>query len=237
MTHSAYLLAAAWLVSAGEPAPLPAGPVQPVYSVPADATPMPVYSYPVQESQPGFFGRLKSKLGGLFNKKSSTCPCQHQQQQQQLYYPAPVPVLNSEPPLAEQISLKQLVPSQGYIVPVNPEGSSEELSETPAQDGQPISKKFVSKVGHEEDYSWVTGQLSLAHTSEGDFWVVHYATLDMEDKYGGSIVLAPAVSMRNYREGDLVSVKGEVIDEGRANKHLGGALYRVQSIDMIDRAD
>src|SRR5262249_37839321 len=35
-----------------------------------------------------------------------------------------------------------------------------------------INPKFVNKIGHEEDYSWVTGQLDR----ENGHWVVRYAT-------------------------------------------------------------
>ena len=51
------------------------------------------------------------------------------------------------------------------------------------------------------------------------------------------MVLAPAVDMKNYREGDLVSVNGEILNDSRSSRHLGGALYRADSITMIERTD
>jgi hypothetical protein len=99
----------------------------------------------------------------------------------------------------------------------------------------PIAKKYEDKVGHEEDYSWVTGHLFYVR-ADGGRWVVRYGLLDQEDKFGGSVVLAPTVEMHNFREGDLVCVHGEVIDQ-RASPSLGGALYRVNSISMVERAD
>jgi hypothetical protein len=95
----------------------------------------------------------------------------------------------------------------------------------------------MSKIGHETDYSWITGQLTFVHTGTSGVWVVRYATVDTEDRFGGSVVLAANVEMRNFREGDLVSVRGEVLNEGRATNILGGALYRPSHIDMIERAD
>jgi hypothetical protein len=41
--------------------------------------------------------------------------------------------------------------------------------------------------------------------------------------------------MAGCREGDLVTVHGEVIDEGRASKFVGGPAYRASSIDLIAR--
>ena len=100
----------------------------------------------------------------------------------------------------------------------------------------PIRKQFVNKIGAAEDYSWITGQLFYVH-ADGGRWVLRYAGVDQEDKYGGSVVLKPAAEMRNFREGDLVSVNGEILGDTRASKHLGGPLYRVTSISMIERAD
>ena len=38
-------------------------------------------------------------------------------------------------------------------------------------------------------------------------------------------------------QGDLVCVYGDVLDEGRTSRSLGGALYRVNVISLVDRAD
>jgi hypothetical protein len=99
-----------------------------------------------------------------------------------------------------------------------------------------VTQRFQQKIGHEDDYSWITGQLHYVH-ADGGLWVLRYATVDTEDKFGGSVVLAPAVNMKNFREGDLVSVRGEVLSEERASRALGGPRYRAVAVDMIDRAD
>src|SRR5262249_51728746 len=106
----------------------------------------------------------------------------------------------------------------------------------PERPGQVIRKKLQDQVGNAEDYSWITGELAQVHTGDGELWVLRYAPLDREDRYGGSVVLAPAVDMRNYREGDLVNVQGEILKEKNAPGRMGGALYRVNSISMITRA-
>ena len=50
-------------------------------------------------------------------------------------------------------------------------------------------------------------------------------------------VLAPGVEMKNFREGDLVCVHGNVLDQGRASHFLGGAPYRVDAIQLVERSD
>ena len=99
-----------------------------------------------------------------------------------------------------------------------------------------VPEKHRDKVGHETDYSWITGQLFYVR-ADGGRWLLRYGHPDEVDKYGGSVVLAPTVEMRNFREGDLICVYGQVIEDGRASRSLGGPLYRTNSISMVERAD
>lgn len=135
-----------------------------------------------------------------------------------MYRPSPMPAPMPQPTTAEP-------PSAMGLQPV----SAEKLD-------LKVRKEFQNKIGAAEDYSWITGQLFYIH-ADGGRWVLRYAGVDQEDKYGGSVVLKPAAEMKNFREGDLVSVNGEVLTDGRASKYLGGPLYRVTSISMMDRAD
>jgi hypothetical protein len=99
-----------------------------------------------------------------------------------------------------------------------------------------VGKKFQEKVGCAPDHSWITGQLFYVHT-DGGRWVLRYTSVGEQDKYGGSVVIAPGVDMKNYREGDLVSVNGKVLSDARTSHHLPGALYQATSISLIERAD
>ncbi len=99
-----------------------------------------------------------------------------------------------------------------------------------------IPEKHQNKVGHEADYAWITGHLFYVR-ADGGRWVLRYSQPDEVDKYGGSVVLAPTVELKNYREGDLVCVHGQVIEERRVSRTLGGPLYRVNVISMVERGD
>jgi hypothetical protein len=101
----------------------------------------------------------------------------------------------------------------------------------------PLAKKYREHAGYGEDFKWITGQLCRVHTFDTALWVVRYASLGQIDKYGGSVVLAPAVDMKNFREGDLVCIEGEVLKDRKAPGKLGGALYRANSISMITRGE
>jgi hypothetical protein len=133
--------------------------------------------------------------------------------------------------MSQPTSLKPVPAVQSTSVPAPNMMPEPELVTTSG-----LRKEYVYHIGHSEDYSWVTGQLYFIRAGKG-LWVVRYATADTEDKYGGGVVLAPAVNMKNFREGDLVSVQGEILDEGRASKNLGGPLYRASHVELIERAD
>jgi hypothetical protein len=88
-------------------------------------------------------------------------------------------------------------------------------------------------VGRAADYGWITGQLFYVH-ADGGLWVLRYAPLSTEDPNGGSVILARDLQMDSYREGDLVKVHGTILSP-KGSIFLGGPLYRVQSIELIDR--
>ena len=105
--------------------------------------------------------------------------------------------------------------------------------ETETKNPFELSRRYESSVNHAADYSWVTGQLFYVH-ADGGLWILRYAPLWKEDPNGGSVVLARDLKMDSYREGDLVTVQGEILNQ-RASKMLGGPLYRAHSIQLIER--
>jgi hypothetical protein len=105
--------------------------------------------------------------------------------------------------------------------------------ETETKNPFELHRRYESRVNHAPDFSSATGQLFFVH-ADGGLWVLRYAPLDTEDANGGSFVLARDVNMDGYREGDLVTVHGEIIAK-HGSAYLGGPLYRVSSVELIDR--
>ncbi|MCI0682001.1 MAG: hypothetical protein L0Y71_07855 [Gemmataceae bacterium] len=89
----------------------------------------------------------------------------------------------------------------------------------------PISARFADKVGQPGDYSWITGQLEIRNGA----YLLHYASPDTIDRFNGSLPLATEANLSTFRSGDLVSVHGNVVQQGRSTA------YRVRSIDLIER--
>ena len=97
-----------------------------------------------------------------------------------------------------------------------------------------LDRRYQARADRAADYSRLTGQLFYVH-ADGGIWVLRYAPIGKEEANGGSVVLARDLRMDSYREGDLVTVRGEVLQD-KAPARLGGALYHAQSIELIDRA-
>jgi hypothetical protein len=174
---------------------------------------------PTYTSEPEPRHRLFGRIRNLFHRHSA--PEYQTQPAYQVITPTaepprapvtePAPAPAAEPSAVNPASFKQAVPA--------------------------VKKEFQDKIGCAEDYKWITGQLCYVHTADGGVWVLRYAGVDQNDRYGGSVVLAPGVEMKNYREGDLVCVEGEILQDRQTPGHLGGALYRVSTISMITRSD
>jgi hypothetical protein len=79
----------------------------------------------------------------------------------------------------------------------------------------------------------VTGHLCYIH-ADGGIWIVRYAPLGTEDANGGSVKLDQGMPMHHYREGDLVTVQGEIASRERS-RYTGAPLYRAHSIRLLER--
>ncbi len=86
-------------------------------------------------------------------------------------------------------------------------------------------------VGHEQDYSWITGKLFHAPGANGRL-LLRYTAPYEQDRYSGAVLLTGAQELASYHEGDLVCVHGKVVDSARGS---GNATYHVNSVDLIQR--
>jgi hypothetical protein len=105
--------------------------------------------------------------------------------------------------------------------------------ETEVKNPFELAHRREVRVARVTDYSNLTGQLFYVH-ADGGIWVLRYAPLSEEDANGGSVVLAHDRKMNNYREGDLVTVTGQVLSQ-KGSAHLGGPLYQIHAISLVDR--
>ena len=81
---------------------------------------------------------------------------------------------------------------------------------------------------HSPDYSWVQGELIYLHSR--NVWRIRYASVDEDDKYGGSLVLTDCGSMTNFLSGQMVKVEGHPAD---ADSQDAPATYKVTRIHPL----
>ena len=91
-----------------------------------------------------------------------------------------------------------------------------------------------SRYGHGPNYRWLKGELQKVHVPGGE-WKLRYLPLDQEDRWGGSMVLAPDIRLEQFSDGDSVVLEGEVM-VGRPTLYLSGPLYRISSVRSTDGA-
>jgi hypothetical protein len=178
------------------------------------------------------------KLKGLFHKHSEECGCSTCGSPA-VVTPAvtsPAPTMDKKLPAGppEKITAPKAkeVRSTPEMIDITPTASK--TTESGANNPFDLDRRYEARVDRAADYSWVTGQLFYVHT-DGGLWVLRYAPIWKEESNGGSVVLARDLRMDSYREGDLVTVHGEVLRE-KASVSLGGPLYRAQSIQLVDRS-
>lgn len=95
----------------------------------------------------------------------------------------------------------------------------------------PIRAQFSEKIGRDEKFEWITGQLEV----ENNNYVIYYATPETVDKYQGRVILqAQQVDMKQFRRGDLISVRGGIAQRTTVQGVVG--IYRVDQANLIERA-
>ncbi len=84
--------------------------------------------------------------------------------------------------------------------------------------------------GHTPDYCMLTGELCFNVLKNQ--WRLRFASIDEEDPYGGSVTLDAYREMDGFRSGDLVTVKGALVDPDsrRIAPH-----YRMREICPVSR--
>ena len=191
--------------------------------------------------KPFHFEEVLARLQAFFNGKNH-------QRQKAYQWPgnSSVPLMPSahhhtqEPPLAPPTPDTPHAPvGQPAGAPAAaPQGPINKVSHQPAPRLQiPVRPAYRERIGHDEKYAWVTGQLVRLQGERDMVWVLVYATPEEQDPHGGALLLTTAADMRNYRDGDLVSVQGRLLNGGRPSEQLGLPMYSASDINLVERGD
>jgi hypothetical protein len=83
---------------------------------------------------------------------------------------------------------------------------------------------------HAPDYTSVTGE--LYHYKKSDLWTIRYASVDEDDKYGGSVTLIDMGMMDGYESGQMVHIEGRLDDPDSKEP---APKYQVQSMRAVKK--
>ena len=137
------------------------------------------------------------------------------------YRRMPAPQSKAIPVPSQQVIAEQVV---GQPAAVNPVGYEKKPVKSP------ILPALVNKIGRDEKFAWVTGQLEI----ENGAYVVYYATPETVDQYNGRLVLQTNADMKQFHRGDLITVEGQV--QNRPGLRGGSVTYHVENIGLVERA-
>jgi hypothetical protein len=201
-----------------------------------------------QPQRRGLLSRIGGWFGGVFGRNRQSAPSYDGNPQiinGQIINGRPSngqiiqqPLTTTEPPMPGTGKTSLIVPQQSSMAPATA-GAIAQVSHGPSNTALdlPVVEKFKTKIGHEANYSWITGQLYRLEGGNGGLWVVRYANAEERDAHGGSVLLAPAINMRNFRDGDLVSVKGQILNGGRNSEQIACPVYRAEDVNLLERGD
>jgi hypothetical protein len=233
VSHSLYFLTATWLAAqSGQPVYTQSGSGQIIIEAAPDNG-----SWQQPAPRRGVLSWLHDRIGGLFGRHRASDPTTVQPQPGiRQAAPQQQPSINyNEPPLFQPTGQTTAGP-QTSMARQSGVAQASHAPESPRLN-LPVNEKYREQIGHETDYSWITGQLYRFEADGRPLWVVRYATEEIQDTHGGSVVLAPAMDLRNYRNGDLVSVQGQILNGGARSEQVGAPLYRVSEINLIERGE
>lgn len=149
-------------------------------------------------------------------------------------YPQSAPVVTQLPDAQVVVPQEKTTPAE-LPAPKEPEMQAASYTPPPKEEVKRRSFTDVTAkpgMGHADNYTWLKGELQYLHGA--NVWNLRYASVDEEDKFGGSVTLVEMSRQSNFQSGQMVRVEGEVLDQ--ESKPLGGQGYkfRVRSIEAIN---
>lgn len=131
-------------------------------------------------------------------------------------------------PVYQQAQAQPIEQQSRNVIPVSGQIAQQQVA--PQNFKSPLLPQNQARVGHEGDYSWITGQLQ----NVGGRWVIHYAGPNVVDRFGGvmPVVAVNTIDMRAFQNGDLVTVHGGVMVQNGQQ----GIAFRAAAVDLIERS-
>jgi hypothetical protein len=136
-------------------------------------------------------------------------------------------------PAPEVVAPPVAQPTPPASVSIPPASSSIPTATLKPVEEPPVRRSFPDitarpEFTHANDYSSLTGTLSFI--PQKNQWRLRFASIDVEDRYGGSVTLDVGPQMKQYHDGQIVKVDGHIVDQ---DSHDPSPLYRVNSVSLV----
>jgi hypothetical protein len=101
---------------------------------------------------------------------------------------------------------------------------------------EPVKRRGFSDItadpcfAHAPDYSWLAGELQ--YVADQHAWKVRYASVDEDDRYGGSMILVDCGPMTDYLDGQMIRVEGHPLE---ADSQDAPPSYKVMRMQHLNR--
>ncbi len=99
----------------------------------------------------------------------------------------------------------------------------------PARTALP-DQTLMPDFGHAEDYSWLAGKLQYSRFNKS--WRLRFASVDEEDRYGGSVTIVDDLRLAGLKDGQMVRVEGQLVNP---EAKRSAPPYEVNSIQAFDK--
>jgi hypothetical protein len=149
----------------------------------------------------------------------------------------PVPASSYQPITGERVVVVNEVPADAAKAPKAPEPMVEQttfVKPSPEDDHSKIRRRSFADISadpcfaHSPEYTSVTGE--LYYLNARNCWTVRYASVDEEDRYGGSVTLSDMGTMDQFHSGQMVRVEGRIADP---ESREPSPKFQVQSIHLV----
>jgi hypothetical protein len=98
----------------------------------------------------------------------------------------------------------------------------------------PLPLKPGDKHGHGSDYKWIAGVVD--RHLKGGYWTIRYADIGTDDLWGGKVRLLDDERLRDFRNGDVVYIEGELMAPKSAAEGSAYPPFRVTAVRMVEKA-
>ena len=175
----------------------------------------------INAGTPNIFTRLGDKVNSLFGPKVAP-------EQNVSHGQTAAVVSTMEPPLLETVEQPRGLP---FTQPQPGRFESAAIEMVQIQDAPVVSTRQmildgqVHKVGHNADYSGITGRLEIVNGA----YFVHYAAPESGDRFNGRMILTGNLDLNLFRTADLVTIRG-VVRPGRTV-----SLYEAHYVELLER--